>query len=90
MEKTPSDRMMFDEASSALDTVSESLVYNALARILSAGQQTAVFIAQRLSTLKNCDRILVINEGRIIQDGNFHELRQSPGSFQDLVENDRF
>jgi ABC-type nitrate/sulfonate/bicarbonate transport system ATPase subunit len=50
--------MMFDEASSALDSVSESLVYNTLARILSAGQRTAVFIAQRLSTLNNCDRIL--------------------------------
>ena len=80
--------LIFDEATSALDTVSERLVEEALNRVLQ--HRTAVFIAHRLSTIQNCDRILVINNGRIEQDGTFAELSVVPGLFRRMVETDRF
>jgi subfamily B ATP-binding cassette protein MsbA len=80
--------LIFDEATSALDTVSEQLVKEALNRILT--NRTAIFIAHRLSTIQNCDRILVINNGRIEQDGTFAELSATSGLFRRMVESDRF
>jgi ABC-type multidrug transport system fused ATPase/permease subunit len=53
--------LLFDEATSALDVVSEGLVNEALKRVLIG--RTAIFIAHRLSTVKNCDRVLVIERG---------------------------
>ncbi|MBV9671861.1 MAG: ABC transporter ATP-binding protein [Verrucomicrobia bacterium] len=80
--------VIFDEATSSLDNLSEQLVKEALARILR--ERTAIFIAHRLSTIQNCDRILVLNGGQIVQDGTFAELSILPGLFRRLVENDRF
>ncbi len=82
------DYFVFDEATSALDTVSERMVQEAFGRILPG--RTAVFIAHRLSTVADCDRIIVLDEGRIIQDGTFEELRSQPGLFQRMVESDEF
>ena len=82
------DYFVFDEATSALDTVSERLVQEAFGRILPG--RTAVFIAHRLSTVADCDRIIVLDEGRIIQDGTFEQLRNEPGLFQKMVESDDF
>ncbi len=82
------DYFVFDEATSALDTVSERMVQEAFARILPG--RTAVFIAHRLSTVADCDRIIVLDEGRIIQDGTFEQLRNEPGLFQRMVESDEF
>jgi ABC-type multidrug transport system fused ATPase/permease subunit len=75
---------IFDEATSALDTVSEHLVQEAMEKAVSG--RTALIIAHRLATVKNCDRILVINDGRITQDGNYDELVSQPGLFRDLVQ----
>ena len=50
----------------------------------------AIFIAHRLSTVKDCDRIIVLDEGRIVQDGTFEHLRNEPGLFQRMVESDDF
>jgi ABC-type multidrug transport system fused ATPase/permease subunit len=80
--------LIFDEATSALDALSEQLVKEALNRILI--DRTAIFIAHRLSTIQNCDRIVVINNGRIEQDGTFEALRAKPGLFRKMVETDRF
>ena len=82
------DYFVFDEATSALDTVSERMVQEAFARILPG--RTSVFIAHRLSTVKDCDRIIVLDEGRIVQDGTFEHLRSVPGLFQRMVESDDF
>ena len=82
------DYFVFDEATSALDTVSERMVQEAFGRILPG--RTSVFIAHRLSTVKDCDRIIVLDEGRIIQDGTFEHLRNTPGLFQKMVESDDF
>ena len=79
---------MFDEATSALDTVSERMVQEAFGRILPG--RTSVFIAHRLSTVKDCDRIIVLDEGKIVQDGTFEHLRNVPGLFQKMVESDDF
>jgi len=74
---------IFDEATSALDTLSEQLIQEALEKNL--GGRTVIFIAHRLATVKNCDRILVIDGGRVVQDGRYDELVAAPGLFQELV-----
>ncbi len=74
---------IFDEATSALDTLSEQLIQDALEK--NVGGRTAIFIAHRLATVKNCDRIVVIAAGRVIQDGTYDELALQPGMFRDLV-----
>jgi ATP-binding cassette subfamily B protein len=77
------DYFIFDEATSALDTVSEHLVQQAMEN--SIGGRTALIIAHRLATVKNCDRILVADGGRIAQDGTYDQLVSEPGIFRDLV-----
>ena len=64
------------------------MVQEAFSRILPG--KTAVFIAHRLSTVKDCDRIIVMDNGRIIQDGTFEHLRNEPGLFQRMVDGDTF
>ncbi|MBV9298936.1 MAG: ABC transporter ATP-binding protein [Verrucomicrobia bacterium] len=82
------DFLLFDEATSALDVVSERLVREALQRVLIG--RTAIFIAHRLSTVKNCDRVLVIERGQIVQDGTFCDLSERAGLFRKMVETDKF
>ena len=77
------DCFIFDEATSALDTLSEQLIQEALEKNL--GGRTVIFIAHRLATVKNCDRLLVIADGRVAQDGTYDQLVSQPGLFQDLV-----
>ena len=74
---------IFDEATSALDTLSEQLIQEALEKNL--GGRSVLFIAHRLATVKNCDRILVIADGRVTQDGRYGDLVTQPGLFQELV-----
>ena len=74
---------IFDEATSALDTLSETLIQEALEKNL--GARTVIFIAHRLATVRNCDRILVFAEGRVVQDGTYSSLAGQPGLFQQLV-----
>lgn len=76
--------LVFDEATSALDSLSEQLIQASLEKE-SAGR-TAIFIAHRLATVKTCDRILVVHEGRILQDGSYDELIGQEGLFRDMVE----
>ena len=74
---------IFDEATSALDTVSEKLISAAVERVL--GDRTAIFIAHRLDTARRCDRILVMEAGRIVQQGPYAVLAEQPGLFRELV-----
>jgi ABC-type multidrug transport system fused ATPase/permease subunit len=74
---------IFDEATSALDTLSEKLISAAVERVLDG--RTAIFIAHRLDTARRCDRILVMEGGRIVQEGPYAVLAEQPGLFRDLV-----
>jgi ABC-type multidrug transport system fused ATPase/permease subunit len=78
------DYFIFDEATSALDTVSEHLVQEAMEKCVAG--RTALIIAHRLATVKNCDRILVADGGKIAQDGTYDELVDQPGLFRNLVQ----
>lgn len=74
---------VFDEATSALDSKSEGLIQEAIQKV-TAGK-TAIIIAHRLSTIQHCDRIIVMDKGRIVQDGRFEQLARQPGLFEELL-----
>ncbi len=74
--------MLFDEATSALDSESEKIIQKALPKIL--GKRTAIVIAHRLSTVSGLDRIIVINDGVIIEDGTHDELLRLKGQYYSL------
>lgn len=76
--------LILDEATSALDSENEFLVQRAL-RNLTQGRTTLV-IAHRLSTVQHADRVLVLREGQIVQDGTHAELVTAPGLYRTLVE----
>lgn len=75
--------LIFDEATSALDSRSEREVQNALERI--SRNRTTFIVAHRLSTVMNVDRILVLNEGGIVEDGSPAELLTRRGMFAELA-----
>ncbi|MCE9587807.1 MAG: ABC transporter ATP-binding protein/permease [Verrucomicrobia bacterium] len=75
---------IFDEATSALDTASESLITETLTHAMK--DNTAFVIAHRLSTVRFCDRVVVFDHGRIVQDGTYSELASNPGPFRDLLD----
>lgn len=64
--------LILDEATSALDTESEQLVQDAITRLMQ--NRTSIVIAHRLSTVKHADRIVVMDEGRIVEEGKHEEL----------------
>jgi ATP-binding cassette, subfamily B, bacterial len=74
--------VILDEATSHLDSENEAAVQNALATALAG--RTAVVIAHRLSTITNADQILVVDEGRIVERGEHHELLEADGLYADL------
>ena len=75
--------LLLDEATSALDSESEAGVHEAL-HILAAGR-TVIAVAHRLSTLKDFDRIVVMESGRIIDQGTPDDLAQRPGPYFELL-----
>jgi ATP-binding cassette subfamily B protein len=75
--------LILDEATSALDYESERLVQQAIER-LSEGR-TVITIAHRLSTVRNADRVIVLRQGHIIEQGTFDELMAARGYFHGLV-----
>ncbi len=76
--------LVFDEATSALDSRSEQAVMRAI-REVSIGRST-VIIAHRLSTVIDCDRILVMDAGRIVEHGNHQQLLTQQGAYAELWE----
>ena len=76
--------LLLDEATSALDTESEQLIQAALEDLMK--DRTVIAIAHRLSTLRRFDRIIVMDRGRIIDDGTPSALARRPGPYRDLLD----
>ncbi|MDY0087536.1 MAG: ABC transporter ATP-binding protein [Coriobacteriia bacterium] len=74
--------LILDEATSSVDTRTEVLIQQALRALLA--ERTALIIAHRLSTVRNADRIVVIDEGRIVEDGTYASLLDAGGRFARL------
>ena len=79
--------LVLDEATSSLDTQTERLVQEALER-LSEGR-TTIAIAHRLSTVRDADQIVVLDQGRVVELGTYDELLEREGRFAALVAGDR-
>jgi ATP-binding cassette subfamily B protein len=75
--------LILDEATSSLDPQSEFKVQQALKWFLDK-QKTVIIIAHRLSTVKSCDKIMVLKHGRLTEDGNHHELMALNGSYANM------
>ncbi len=74
--------LVLDEATSALDSESEALVQKALANLMKG--RTSLVVAHRLSTVASLDRIIVLSEGAIIEDGTHQELIENSGEYANL------
>lgn len=76
------DLLLLDEPTSALDTESELLVQRALDTFMAG--KTSIVVAHRLSTIKNADRVLVIDQGRVLESGSHQELLARKGAYYKL------
>lgn len=74
--------LILDEATSNIDTETERLVQSGIEKLLAS--RTSFVVAHRLSTIRDCDKIMVINNGRIEEVGNHDELIRNKGSYYDL------
>jgi len=77
------DLLILDEATSSLDVETEALIQESLDRITKG--RTTIAIAHRLSTLRNADRLVVLNEGAVAEVGTHSELLRKKGFYYDLV-----
>ena len=75
--------LVLDEATSALDSESEKLVQDALINLMK--NKTSIVIAHRLSTIQNADKIIVLDNGKIIEEGKHRELMSKKGTYNALV-----
>lgn len=71
--------LILDEATSALDEKSQEIVQQALEKAMSG--RTSIVIAHRLSTVKKCDRIVVIHNGKVVEEGTYDQLSEDPDSY---------
>ena len=76
--------LILDEATSSLDSISESEIKTNIEEM--KGEITMVIIAHRLSTIRSVDQILVLNEGKIVEEGSFQELYERQGMFRKMVD----
>lgn len=76
--------LILDEATSALDNTSERFIQNEIEKLKTENNMTIISIAHRLTTLKNCDRIIVMDNGKIVQSGKYDQLVETEGIFSDM------
>ena len=74
--------LLLDEATSSLDPISEKLIKDALANLMK--NKTSLIIAHRLSTIIHCDKIIVVGNGKIIEEGSHRELLEKNGVYANL------
>lgn len=77
--------LIFDEATSALDNITQKQISEAL----DALECTRIVVAHRLSTIRHCDRIIYLENGRILEDGTYDELIEKDGAFATMVRRQR-
>ena len=75
--------LIMDEATSALDNITEKQITGAIESL--RGERTIIMIAHRLTTVKNCDKLYFMEEGRIVQEGSYHELVDSNMKFREMA-----
>ena len=78
------DILIFDEATSALDNISERHIREAMEELMKT--HTVLIVAHRLSTIRNVNRILVFDNGNIVEEGTYDELASREGPFRDLLD----
>ncbi len=78
--------LILDEATSALDNTSEKYIQKEIEKLKIENNTTIISIAHRLTTLENCDAILVFDKGKIVQKGTYQDLIQTSGIFQDMYQ----
>ncbi len=80
--------LLLDEATSALDTESEKVVQNALKNLMK--NRTSIVIAHRLSTIQEADQIIVLENGKIEEQGTHNELVRADGLYRRLIDMQTF
>ena len=76
--------IVLDEATSGVDTENENEIKHSLSVLLK--NRTSITIAHRLNTIEDCDRILVLRHGRIVEEGTHHQLFEKDGYYKKLVQ----
>jgi ATP-binding cassette, subfamily B, multidrug efflux pump len=76
--------LIFDDCLSAVDTETEEKIMHNMNEVMK--ERTSVIISHRISSIKNADKIIVLDEGNIIQEGTHKELINKPGLYKELYE----
>ncbi len=76
--------MIFDEATSSLDSKTEDKIQKEIDEL--KGERTIIIIAHRLSTITNCDKIYVLDKGKIVEEGSYDKLYPKNGIFTKMVD----
>ena len=78
--------ILFDEATSALDNETQAEIQKAISNLKD--KYTILIIAHRLTTIVNCDRIMVLEDGKIMDEGTHQELLENSNTYKALYKND--